>query len=359
MADMSNDAFYLCDEAGRLLYVNDRGTSFNGYSREELLQMTVSDLNPDFPPERLAEFVRNLRHGPVPPFETINRCKDGSIIPIEISVAHLEIDGVGYMFGVLRNISERKQLEAARKSLTQRMLQTLESERQRVARELRDDVGQSVATVGVLLHALEQTPGSVADEMRPALAQTHASIRQITEAVARIVRNYHPTELLGIGLEDTLRAHVVQFTQRHHLALELATTSTAGLLDHEQELHLYRVAQEALANVAQHARAHRVIVRLKRQASRLILVVRDDGIGFAPEEADASGGIGLVTMRERAELMHATLTVRATAGHGTEVRIEVPVNPRESLPRSSGEPNAPTPAAPRRRRLRVLARSQR
>ena len=383
MADMSNDAFYLCDAAGRLLYVNDRGATFNGYSRDELLAMTVSDLNPDFPPDKLAEFVAQLRHaGALPPFETINRRKDGSVMPIEISVAHLEIGGADFMFGVLRDISERKQLDAARKHFTQRMLRALEAERQRVARELHDDVGQALATVGVLLHALEQTPGSVTDGMRPALAQSQASIRHVTESVARIVREYHPAELLGVGLEDTLRAHVVQFTQRHQLALELVTTSTAGLLDHDQELHLYRIAQEALANVARHAHAHRVVVRLKPHGRRLVLVMRDDGVGFAAHAPTDRDGLGLVTMRERAELMHAELAVRSVPERGTEVRVTMPIGTRHRT--SAGEdpitgdvigphavPSRPTPPSrertaqsdpgspSRRPRLRPLVRTSR
>lgn len=365
MADMSNDAFYLCDATGHLLYVNDRGATFNGYSRDELLGMTVSDLNPEFPPDKLAEFVAQLRHGgPLPPFETINRRKDGSILPIEISVAHLDIGGADYMFGVLRDISERKQLDATRKSFTQRMLRTLEAERQRVARELHDDVGQGLATVGVLLHALEQTPGSVTADMRPALAQSQASIRQVAESVARIVREYHPAELLGLGLEDTLRAHVVQFTQRHRLALELVTTSTAALLDHEQELHLYRIAQEALANVARHARAHRVVVRLKLHGRRLVLVVRDDGVGFAAHAPTPRDGLGLVTMRERAELMRAELAVRSIPDRGTEVRVTMPVPASQVAPRAVSAvtprpPARPAASPPRRPRLRALTRNPR
>ena len=348
MADMSNDAFYLCDVRGRFLYVNDRSISLGGYRREELLQLSVPDINPEYPRERFDEFVQAIGEGALPPFETVSRRKDGSLVPIELSVARIDVDGVPYLFGVVRDISERKQLEAARKQFTQRMLQTLESERQRVARELHDDVGQAVATVGVLLHALEHTPGSIAPEMRPALAATHASIRQITESVARIVRDYHPAELLGLGLEDTLRSHVVQFTQRHGLALELATVSTAGILDHEHELHLYRIGQEALANVARHAQARRVVVRLRRQARRLVLSVRDDGVGFAAG-AQPSGGLGLVTMRERAELMRATLTIHSRPQHGTEVRVVLPL--RNATPARVRTP----PTRRRRRSTRRLA----
>ncbi|MCC6767014.1 MAG: PAS domain S-box protein [Deltaproteobacteria bacterium] len=360
MADMSNEGFYLCDARGRFLYVNDRSSGWSGYTREELLGLTISDVNPDFPPDRLAALVRNLRHGPVPPFETISRHKDGTIVPVEVSVARLEIDGASFMFGVVQDISQRKQLEATRKTFTQRMLRTLEAERQRVARELHDDVGQAIATVGVLLHALEQTPDSIAPVVRPALAETHASIRQITESVARMVRDYHPSELLEVGFEGTLRSHVVQFTQRHRLALELATTSTTGLLDHERELHLYRIAQEALLNVARHARARRVIVRLRTRLGQLVLSIRDDGVGFSADAA-AGAGLGLVTMRERAELMHATLAVRSAARRGTEVRVELRVDATRPLPLAARAPStaAPTPArSPRRVPRAAKARSR-
>ena len=353
MADMSNDAFYLCDITGRFLYVNDRASALNGYTREEMLDLSVPDISPEFPPERLAEFVTAMGHGSVPPFETISKRKDGSLMPIEISVARLDVDGAAYMFGVVRDITERKQLETTRKTFTQRMLQTLEAERQRVARELHDDVGQAVATVGVLLHALEQTPGSIADELRPALAATHASIRQITESVARIVRDHHPAELLGLGLEDTLRAHVLQFAQRHGLALELATTPASGLLSPDQELHVYRIAQEALANVARHARARRVTVRLKLTTTQLVLTVRDDGVGFASDAQHAAAGLGLVTMRERAELMRAQLKVQSAAGRGTEVRLAVPLGRDRPAPAGAAR-RPPRRRKPPRRRLSVV-----
>jgi signal transduction histidine kinase len=236
------------------------------------------------------------------------------------------------------------------------MLQTLEAERQRVARELHDDVGQAVATVGVLLHALERTPGSIADELRPALAATHTSIRQITESVARIVRDYHPAELLGLGLEDTLRAHVLQFAQRHGLALELATVPAVGLLTPDQELHLYRIAQEALTNVVRHARARRVMVRLRLTSTQLVLTVRDDGVGFRSEASPTGGGLGLVTMRERAELMQAQLKVRAVSGHGTEVRVAVTIDPEVGgdRPTPPAAPSGPPRRRKPRRRLTVV-----
>jgi signal transduction histidine kinase len=159
--------------------------------------------------------------------------------------------------------------------------------------------------------------------MRPALAQSQTSIRQVTESVARIVREYHPAELLGLGLEDTLRSHARQLAERHGLGLDLETVSVEGLLPPDQELHVYRIVQEALANVVRHGAATRVAVATERTPDHLVVTVGDDGLGF---DAGAPGGygVGLPTMRERALLLHGTLSIESRRGRGTTVRLTVP-----------------------------------
>jgi PAS domain S-box-containing protein len=319
MADMSSEAFELVDREGRFVYVNDRACTLTGFSRRELLEMTVSDVDPNFPREVWDQWV-DVVQDPVPPFATRNRRRDGSVIPVEVSSTPIESQGEGYFFAVVRDISERTEAEAAEKGFTRRLLHTLEAERRRVARELHDEVGQAIATVGVLLHALENTPEG-APPPHPELTATHATIRQITESVARIVRDYHPAELLALGLEDTLRTHARQFTQRHGLSLRLSTTALDDLLSDEQALHLYRIVQEALANVVRHGYARSVRVRVARHGSRVTAIVSDDGVGFDPRAR--GGGLGLITMRERAELIGATMTIRSTRGRGTEVRLVI------------------------------------
>ncbi len=357
MADMSNDAFYLTNASGRFLYVNERALAVAGYTRAEMLQMAVPDINPEFPRERFADFIASMGDAPMPPFETLIRRKDLSLSPIEISVARVIVDGETYIFGIVRDISERKRVESTRKQFAKSLLETLEAERQRVARELHDEVGQAIATVGVLLHTLDQTPGSIDERTRPALAATRATIRQITESVARIVRDYHPAELLGLGFEETVRTHIVQFTQRHGLALQMATVPINGLLTPEHELHLYRIVQEALANVARHAQARRVTIRMSRRGGRLSVVIRDDGVGLRPR-APGAPGLGLVTMRERADILGANLAITARPQHGTEVRLTLPVGSNTRSARSGRRPRQrpasttplPAPRVLRRRR---------
>lgn len=327
MADMASEAFELVDRHGRFVYVNDRACTITGYTRAELLQRTVSDLNPDFP-RPVWEAWAAAAEGPVPTFATRNRRRDGAMIPVEVSAAPITAGGERYFFAVVRDISERREAEAAARGFTRRLLHTLEAERHRVARELHDEVGQAIATVGVLLHTLETAPGTGAAP-HPELTATHATIRSITESVARIVRDYHPADLLALGLEETLRTHARQFTQRHGLALRLSTAAVDDLLSDEQALHLHRIVQEALANVARHGRARRVAVRLARHGGRVVASVRDDGIGFDPPAGH--GGLGLVTMRERAELVGGTLTIRSRRGHGTEIRVVVNAEPSRRL----------------------------
>jgi PAS domain S-box-containing protein len=321
MADMASEAFQLCDHEGRFVYVNDRACTQVGYSREELLTMRVGDLNPDFTPEAWRAWIE-ATHGPVPPFEAMNRRRDGSRVPIEVCATPVDVGNTRYFFAIIRDITDRKKAEAAERGFTRRLLHTLEAERRRVARELHDEVGQAIAAVGVLLHTIERSARPQNGEPHPELAATHATIRQITESVARIVRDYHPAELLGLGLEETLRTHARQFTQRHGLALRLSTTAVDGLFSDEHALHVYRIVQEALANVARHGHARRVSVQLARHGLRVTATVRDDGVGFDPGNG-RSRGLGLVTMRERAELIGGALDVRSSPHRGTEIRLTV------------------------------------
>ena len=140
--------------------------------------------------------------------------------------------------------------------------------------------------------------------------------------MARIVRDYHPAELLGLGLEETLRTHARQFTHRHGLKLRLSTTAVDGFFSDEHALHVYRIVQEALANVARHGHARRVTVQLARHGPRVTATVRDDGVGFHPQNGRGRG-FGLVTMHERAALIGGTLAVRSTPQRGTEIKLTV------------------------------------
>ncbi len=321
---MSSEAFFLTDAAGRFRYVNQRALELGGWSWEELQHMTIADVNPDFPLALYRQALPTLPPGPGMVLPVRSTRKDGSSFPTEVSFARLDIGGEIYVFGVARDITERTQMESVQRQFGQRMLEVLEAERRRLAHELHQDVGRAVATIDTLLETLEQTAHAVTDELRPTLAATHATVRQITASVARLVHHTHPAEMLGHGLEPTLRAHAQEFALRHGLALRLVTVPLGDVLPAEHELHLYRVAQEALTNVARHAGASRVTVHLARRRRRVVLTVIDDGSGFDSGTA-RSAGLGLTTMRERVEMMAGELRIRSISGRGTTIHVTLPI----------------------------------
>nr|WP_202431569.1 HAMP domain-containing sensor histidine kinase [Streptomyces sp. SID7804] len=231
-------------------------------------------------------------------------------------------------------------LEDERATSSARALSAQEAERRRIARELHDEVGQSLTAVLLQLkRAADHAPPGQAEELRQVQEATRAGL----EEIRRIARRLRPGVLDELGLASALKALAAEFggpglSVRHRLAGDLPR------LDREAELVLYRVAQEALTNTVRHARARRAELALHRTADGVELRVLDDGrgIGGAPE------GAGVRGMRERALLVGAELTVAPVAGGGTVVRLAVPVplrSPAHALVpvRASAPAHAPPP----------------
>ncbi|TXS44507.1 HAMP domain-containing sensor histidine kinase [Streptomyces sp. t39] len=210
-----------------------------------------------------------------------------------------------------------ERLEAERATSSALALSAQEAERQRIAQELHDEVGQTLTAV--LLH-LKRTADQVPEPLREDLRQVQETTRGGLDEIRRIARRLRPGVLEELGLHSALRALAAEFTApgltvRHHIAPGLPE------LDDKRELVVYRVAQESLTNTARHAGARAVELRLEPGPGGAVdLVIRDDGggLGGAPE------GSGIQGMRERALLIDAGLTLGPSADGGTEVRLRVP-----------------------------------
>jgi len=203
-------------------------------------------------------------------------------------------------------------LEAERRDSVGRALAAQEGERLRVAQELHDGVGQTLT--GVVLQ-LGRAARHVPDEAREGVLEAQETARASLEEVRRIARDLRPEALDDLGLASALRVLGERVAQQSGLAVEVHVQPSLEF-DEQAELVVYRVAQEALTNVARHAGAARAEVRLERRA----LCVDDDGRGR--EEGDEGGGI--LGMRERAVLIGAGLKLGASPLGGTRVTLELP-----------------------------------
>jgi two-component system sensor histidine kinase UhpB len=210
-----------------------------------------------------------------------------------------------------------RRLEAERHRAGSAALRAQEQERARVARDLHDEVNQSLT--GLLLR-LEAAREAAPPELEPELAETRALANEAMRELLSLARQLRPTALDDLGLAAAVSGQVEQL-ERSGLAAELSVEGDLSGLDEDVQLVVYRVAQEALANAARHSEAGRVEVALRRSGEGVELSVADDGRGFAFEQSER--GLGIGGMRERALLVGGELTIESRPGQGTTVRLAV------------------------------------
>jgi two-component system sensor histidine kinase UhpB len=207
-------------------------------------------------------------------------------------------------------------LESERRESARRALAAQEDERARIARELHDEIGQELTAV---LLQLDRAARRASPPALEALEGAREAVRANLEDVREIARRLRPEALDDLGLASALAALTLDVSRRAGLRIERSVSADLSALSPEEELVIYRVAQEGLTNIARHADATRAWLTLGSHRGRLALEVRDDGRGFA--RADGDGHNGLRGMRERAVLVGARLEVESEVGRGTTVRL--------------------------------------
>jgi signal transduction histidine kinase len=222
--------------------------------------------------------------------------------------------------------AERRRVEEERIQLLTRLVLAQEDERRRIARELHDQLGQQLTALRLTLEMLKtQSVGRT--ELRVQVETLEALALQLDEDVAFRVWELRPTVLEDLGLQAALTSYVRHWSKHFGIRAQLHTgRSTDERLTSEAETVMYRIAQEALNNVAKHARAAHVDVVLERTSDHASLIIEDNGVGFEASNAETVGeGLGLIGMRERAALVGADLQIESTPGRGTTVILRAPV----------------------------------
>ena len=215
-----------------------------------------------------------------------------------------------------------ERLEAERRESARQALRVQEGERTRVARELHDEVGQ---TLTAMMLQIESLAAKIPEDLRDELDELRETARLGATDVRRIAVRLRPEALEDLGLQSALSALATSFGEHAKLRIDRRLQRVEALSE-EQELVIYRVAQEALTNVARHARAGSVELSLEEEADVVTLRVYDDGRGLPSDPRDATTGIR--GMRERAMLIGAELSILSPEAGGTEVVLRVPLEAR-------------------------------
>lgn len=228
-------------------------------------------------------------------------------------------DEVERLHRAFRAMLER--LEAERRRASSAALEAQEEERARIARDLHDEVNQSLT--GLLLR-LEALRGHAPPELAAELAETKALAYRAMQELLALARQLRPTALDDLGLKAALAGHVTDLDREAGIDASFSAAGDLARIPAEVQLVLYRVAQEALSNAVRHSEAEHVQVRVTRAGRAVELSIGDDGKGFTFEEA--TRGLGLSGMRERALLVDGELRVESRPQVGTRIRLRVPID---------------------------------
>jgi two-component system sensor histidine kinase UhpB len=292
---------------------------------------------------RLDEAVQQCLHTDRPvevEFRTVR--KDESIHWVRLigRCQRIEEDGPKCLQGVIADIDHRKQADARHNALLRRLAQAQEDERRHIARELHDQVGQTVTGLAFGLKGLEQgLESELRDDAKvlPLLERVHW-LRNLTAEVGRdlhrVAANLRPAALDDLGLEKALRTYAADWSERYGVLVDIQSIGSGSRLPAETETVIYRVVQEALTNVLKHASASLISILLEFKGECLRIIIEDNGHGFDAAamlaengalSADAVPHLGISGIRERLSMIGGSVMIESSPGAGTSLYVQVPV----------------------------------
>jgi hypothetical protein len=346
VAKQSSDAIIIHDLEGNISFWNPAAERLFGYRAETIVGQSARLLTP---PDLEAELTENLSiiraGGLIEHLETRRVAQDGRVVEVALSAAPLVDPASNDVIGEicsLRDITEHKRAQQAEAELEQnrrftQLIQThLEEERRAIARELHDEMGQSVT-------AIRTIGAAIANRTERSDAQIHSNARTIVQVAGHlydvvhgIIRQLRPSALDHLGLQDALEGWVETWGGRYpEVRLDLTLEGDLSDLGETVNITAYRIVQECLTNVVRHAGADHARISVCRDGDGLEVVVEDNGRGLGERNASEAARFGLLGMRERVQALHGEFELISRRGEGLRVRAWIPLA-RSTRPEPAG-----------------------
>jgi PAS domain S-box-containing protein len=311
---------------GIISYCNNRFAEMSGVAMELVFGASIFDF---LTAPGLPSLLKRLEKGAAASgiLEGELRATNGTIIPVRLSASRFHSEGVPMVSMILTDVTTQKEAQKASQELSRKIINVQEQERQRVARDLHDSVNQLLSTAKYRLGSLtaQQLRGNGTKDLH----LVRSVIEKALGEVRLISRNLRPSELDDLGLIAALRTLVREFRERTGINARFShePPECPVQIPMEVELTIYRITQEALNNVEKHSKAARAAISLRcPRNAHVLLIVRDDGKGFAPD-ARKGAGWGLQNMTERAALLKGTVEVDSAPRKGARITVQIPLEP--------------------------------
>jgi PAS domain S-box-containing protein len=326
------DGILLLDAEGNIVDVNASFARMHGYSVEELLHMNLSQLDTTESLALATARIRRIQSGETVGFDVEHYHQDGHVLPLDVAASAINIDGKMYTLAFHRDITERRRAEQELKrsqrelrGLSKAANEALEAERRRTARELHDELGQSLTALKMDLESLRAALPPDQPDLGERTLAMHALLDGTIAATRRIAADLRPLMLDDLGLAAALDWLTNNFSKHTGIATDLVIDDSVAQVPEPIASALYRITQESLTNVAKYAEASAAEIRLERDGDWVQLLVRDNGRGIAASDKDKRGTFGLLGIRERVMLLGGEVAIQGAPGEGSEVRARIPL----------------------------------
>jgi len=325
---------------GRFLAANATFCSYLGFTEEELRAKTVQSVTAaeDWPAfsKRLSETLSEGRG-----FQRFEkRClhKSGRIVYTESSASLIRNrEGVPqYFVGEVLDITKRKEAEALLAGVSRKLIEAQEQERQRIARELHDDIGQRLALVAVGFDQIRQRAPGLPPEVLRRMRELQAQTMELSTDVQTMSHALHAPKLELLGLVAAMKSMCNEFAEHQRMEIDFRGHDLPSPLPSEISLCLSRVLQEALQNAAKHSGVKHVNVQLNGTTEDVQLTITDLGKGFDLNLALKGRGLGLTSMQERVRVLNGTVAIRSKPMGGTTIHVRIPVRSEPAAQRAAG-----------------------
>lgn len=347
-----SEAVVITDKDLHITDWNNGAEFMYGYTRSEVVGKNFTEVVGVNDSEFLKYSLSQLRTYGRWNGEIIHYHKNSYPINVLASVNMLKLRGEAGFEGavcIMRDITERKRMELSLeesnetlenlleqqlketrdtnkklRQLNNSLQEAREDERKRISRELHDDLGQVLTSSKIHLNFLMDELNITDSQLKQRLLDVIKNIQKAIDSVRNIAMELRPISIEDLGLFQAIQQHALQFGKDMKIQVEVENEVPDLIIDMDKEIHIFRIFQEALNNVAKHAVATNVYVLITIDGDNLVLCIRDNGKGFDTSIRNTNT-LGLTTIQERAKILHGTYNIQSMPGKGTEVKVDIPL----------------------------------